>query len=156
MRYRADEWETVFGQKLNTQYRVTDTFRHDSKDKGESGGQGWKMVGSHFSVVTTNPPPQTVATTAWPSFAGTYQLLPDGWTFTVELRDGRLFGGRDPRKLKPFIPLAPNAFVLSDSLGEWIFVSGGDGKVTHILDFRKFEPLVWTRIERKTAGPRQS
>ena len=28
-----------------------------------------------------------------------------------------------------------------------------NGKVTHILDFRKFEPLVWSRIE-PGAAPR--
>lgn len=27
VRYLADEWETVFGQRLTTKYRVTDTYR---------------------------------------------------------------------------------------------------------------------------------
>lgn len=141
VRYLADEWETVFGQKLATRYRVTDTFRRDGND--------WKMVGSHFAVVTQDPPLATVSGAAWPTFVGTYRLLPDGWTFTVDLRDGKLYGGRDPKKLKPFIALTPDAFVLSGSLGEWIFVSDATAKVTHILDFRKFEPLVWTRVESK-------
>jgi len=46
-------------------------------------------------------------------------------------RDGALHGGRDPKKL---------------SLGEWIFVTV-KGAATHILNFSKFEPLVWTRVE---------
>jgi uncharacterized protein DUF4440 len=146
VRYLADEWETVFGQRLTTKYRVTDTFRRDGKE--------WKMVASHFAVVTQDPPPQSVSTAAWPKLAGQYRLLPDGWTFTVELRDGKLYGGRDPKKLKPFIPLAPNAFVLSGSLGEWIFVADATGRVTHILDFRKFESLVWTRVENTQASSR--
>jgi hypothetical protein len=137
VRYLADEWESVFSQKLTTQYRVTDTFRRDSPD--------WKMVASHSSVVTRDPPPQIVSNTGWPSFVGTYRLLPDGWTFTVELRDGRLYGGRDPKKLRPFIPLTPDAFVLSGSLGEWLFVSP-PGEAARIVTIRKFEPLVWTRV----------
>jgi uncharacterized protein DUF4440 len=148
VRYLADEWESVFGRRLTTKYRVTDTFRRD--------GDGWKMVGSHFAVVTQDPPPQTVSTAAWPAFVGAYRLVPDGWTFTVELRDGRLYGGRDPKKLKELIPLTPDAFVLSGSLGEWIFVTGPDGKATHILDFRKFEPLVWTRVEAGSAASPRS
>jgi len=138
VRFLADEWETVFAQRLSTRYRVTDTYRRD--------GQEWKMVASHVSVITQDPPAQDVSKDQWPGFVGTYRLLPDGWTLTVELRDGLLWGGRDPKKLRQFIPLAPNVFVLSGSLGEWIFVTQ-KGAVTHVLNFRKFEPLVWTRVE---------
>jgi len=138
VRYLADEWESVFGQRLVTRYRVTDTFRRD--------GDAWKMVASHVAVVTQDPPAQPVSKERWAALAGTYRLLPDGWTFTVALREGTLYGGRDPNALRPFIPLAPDAFVLSGRLGEWIFVTG-EGGVSHILNFRKFEPLVWTRVQ---------
>jgi len=138
VRFLADEWETVFGQRVSTRYRVTDAFRRE--------GSEWKMLASHVSVVTQDPPGQEVSKDQWPGFVGTYRLLPDGWTFTVELRDGLLYGGRDPKKLRQLIPLAPDAFVVSGSLGEWIFVTE-KGAVTHILNFRKFEPLVWTRVE---------
>jgi hypothetical protein len=138
VRFLADEWETVFGQRISTGYRVTDTFRRDHEE--------WKMVASHVSVVTRDPPAQEVSKDQWPAFVGTYRLLPDGWTFTVEMRDELLWGGRDPKKLRQLIPLAPNVFVLTGSLGEWIFVAE-KGAATHILNFRKFEPLVWTRVE---------
>lgn len=138
VRFLADEWETVFGQRVSTRYRVTDTFRREGAD--------WKMLASHVSVVTQDPPSQEVSKDQWPSFVGAYRLLPDGWTFTVELRDGLLYGGRDPKKLRQLIPLAPDAFVLSGSLGEWIFVTE-KGAVTRVVNFRKFEPLVWTRVE---------
>jgi hypothetical protein len=138
VRYLADEWETVFAQRLTTKYRVTDTFRRDESS--------WKMIASHVSVVTSDPPAQAVATDGWPGLVGTYRLLPDGWTFHVALRDGRLFGGTDPAMLKPLIPLTPTAFVREGALGEWLFVVGAGGQATHIVDFRKFEPLVWTRV----------
>ena len=103
------------------------------------------MVASHVAVVTQDPPAQSVSRAAWPALVGTYRLLPDGWTFTVELRDGTLYGGRDPKKLKPFIPLTPDAFVLTGSLGEWMFVVENDA-ATRIVNLRKFEPLIWTRV----------
>jgi hypothetical protein len=137
-RFVADEWERVFGQRLTTKYRVTDTFRRD--------GDEWKMVSSHVAVVTQDPPAQNVSRAAWPALVGTYQLAPDGWSFTVELRDGTLYGGRDPKKLRPFIPLTSDAFVLSGSLGEWLFVIE-NGAATRIVSFRKFEPLIWTRVD---------
>jgi hypothetical protein len=137
VRYLADERETVFGQHLSTQYRVTNTYR---RADGE-----WRMVGSHTSVVTRDPPALEVSGVDWSGLVGKYRLLPDGWTFTVELRDGKLYGGRDPRKLRPLIPLTPDVFVLSGSLGEWMFVME-KGKSVRLVNFRKFEPLVWTRI----------
>jgi len=138
VRFLADEQENVFGQRLATQYRITDTYRR--------AGRGWSMVASHTSVVTRDPPAQEVSGADWPAFVGKYRLLPDGWTFTVELRDGRLYGGRDTQKLRLLIPLAPDAFVVQGRLGEWIFVKE-KGRVVRILNFRKFEPLVWTRID---------
>lgn len=138
VRYLAQESESVFGQSLAVDYRVTNTYRRD--------GAGWKMVASHLSVVTRDPPAQPVSPADWPGLVGVYRLLPDGWTFTVELRDGRLVGGRDATKLRPLIPLAPHAFVLSGSLGEWHFLVE-NGRAARILNLRKFAPLVWTRVE---------
>lgn len=141
VRFLADEWEVVFGHHLATKYRITDTFRR--------AGPEWMLVASHASVVTSDPPAQPVARAladaTWPAFVGSYRLSAEGWRFYVELRDGQLFGGRKREKLRPLIPLAPDAFVLSGSLGEYIFVRDAQGKVTHILEIRKFEPLVWAR-----------
>ena len=139
VRFLADEWEAVFGQRLTTLYRVTDVYRESGADR--------KLVASHLSVVTHDPPPQEVSKADWPGYAGSYRLLPDGWTFTVELRDGGLYGGREPKNLRPLIPLAPNVFVVEGRLGEWIFVPGPGGHPARLVDFRKFEPLVWTRVE---------
>ncbi len=142
VRFRLEEQENVFGQQLSTQYRVTDTFRR--------AGDAWKMIASHASVVTQDPPPQVVSKATWPTMVGTYKLLPNGWTFHVALRDGVLYGGRDSRNLRPFIPLAPNVFTLTGSLGEWIFITENEAKPSKIVHFRKFEPLIWTRTrERK-------
>jgi hypothetical protein len=138
VRFLADEKETVFGQQLATRYRITDVWRAD--------GEAWRLVASHVSVVTQDPPAQPVSSAGWERLVGSYRLLPGGWTFTVELKDGRLWGGRDPAKLRPFVPLAPDVFVLSGGLGEWIFVADASGKVSRLVDFRKFEPLVWTRV----------
>jgi len=138
VRFRLEEQEDVFGQKLANQYRVTDTFR---RVEG-----AWKMVASHFTVVTIDPPAQAVSKATWPGLAGTYKLLPNGWTFRVVLRNGVLYGARGSGELRPFIPLAPNVFTLKGSLGEWIFVAEKGAKATKIVHFRKFEPLIWTRV----------
>jgi hypothetical protein len=138
VRFLADETESVFGQPLAVRYRVTNAYRRE--------GSEWRMVASHLSVVTQDPPAQDVSRADWPALVGSYRLAPDGWTFTVELREGGLVGGRDPTRLRPLIPLTSHAFVLSGSLGEWHFVVE-NGRATRILNLRKFAPLVWTRVD---------
>jgi hypothetical protein len=138
VRYLGDEREQVFGQSLSVQYRVTDTFRRDGKD--------WKLLASHTSIVTRDPPDQTVARSGWKELVGRYKLMPNGWVFIVERHGDDLYAGPDPSKLKRLIPLSPVAFVRSGSLGEWIFVVE-DGKATRIVNLRKFGVLVWTRVE---------
>src|ERR1700730_9542453 len=107
-------------RRIETQYRTTDTFRR--------AGSGWMMVASHTAVVTRDPPAQSVTSNDWPRLAGAYRLLADGWTFHVVLRNGKLYGGRDLDKLKPLIPLKPDALVLEGTLAEWTCVAGEDGK----------------------------
>ncbi len=138
VRFLADESEDVFAQHLTTKYRMTDTFRRE--------GSTWKMVASATAVVTANPPAQKVDTSGWPGLAGDYQLEPNGWTFHVVLKDGALVGGRDVARLRALIPITATAFVLTDSLGEWLFDVGRDGKATAIVNLRKFETLVWKRV----------
>jgi hypothetical protein len=139
VRFSANEHEDVFGQELQTKYRVTNTFRRS--------GNEWKLLASHTSVVTSDPPPQKVPKEKWPSLVGVYQLRPNGWKLHVVLRDGELFAGRDPNKLRALIPLGSNVFVRKGLLGELIFVTEqGDPKASRIVDFRKFEPLIWTRV----------
>src|SRR5262245_42087264 len=99
VRYLADESEKVFDQKPCVQYRVTDT--------GRRAGSEWKLAASHISVITRDPPAQEISKAGWPGLVGKYRLLPNGWTLTVELKDGDLYAGRDPAKLKKLVPLAP-------------------------------------------------
>jgi hypothetical protein len=68
------------------------------------------------------------------------------WIFHVVLRDGSLFGGRDAAELAPLIPMATNVFVRRGSSGELIFISDANGDATRIIDLRKFQPLIWTRV----------
>jgi hypothetical protein len=138
VRFLADEWETLFGQRITVRYRITDTFR--------SSGEGWRLAASHTSVVTQDPPGQPIARADLEGLVGRYQLPPDGWIFTVELRDGELWAGRDPQRLRRLVPLTRDAFVLHDSLGEWLFERGADGKGERIVNLRKFAVLVWNRI----------
>lgn len=139
VRFLADESEDVFASRIFVKYRVTDVFH--------KAGKTWKLVASHTSVITADPPAQPVAADAYAGLAGDYRLAGDNaWTFHVVLRDGKLFGGRNPDKLRALVPLTPDAYVVTGSLGEWLFVRDKDGQGERIVNLRKFAPLVWTRV----------
>ena len=48
--------------------------------------------------------------------------------------------------LKPLVPIAPGAFVVAGSLGEWMFVVE-NARAARIVNLRRFAVLVWTRVE---------
>lgn len=137
VRFLANESEDVFGQSLHTRYRVTDVFQKEDSD--------WKIVSSHLSVVTTDPPAQDVSKKDWAQLQGVYKLIPNGWELQVALRDGNLWAGRSADNMKLLIPLGPNVFVRKGALGELIFITDEKGGASKIVDYRKFQPLIWTK-----------
>lgn len=137
VRFVANESEDVFGQSIHTRYRVTDVFQKTDTD--------WKIVSSHLSVVTTDPAPQDVSRKDWLQLQGVYKLLPNGWELHVALREGELWAGRSADNMKLLIPLGPNVFVRKGALGELIFIPDEKGGASKIVDYRKFQPLIWTK-----------
>lgn len=43
------------------------------------------------------------------------------------------------------LPLAPNVFARKGALGELIFIPGKKDGASRIVDYRKFQPLIWTK-----------
>jgi len=141
VRYLAGEWQSVFGQKLGTKYRITHTFSARWREL-EAGGlarfgrdAGSAGAGGFERRVAESRADVSVAV---------------GWV-AVHRRGARWEALRRARyeAFKPLIPLAPDVFALSGSLGEWMFVTGANGRATRIVAIRKTQALVWTRVESK-------
>ena len=81
----------------------------------------------------------------WAQLQGVHKLLPNGWELHVELRDGDLWADRKPDSMKLLVPLGAYVFARKGALGELIFITDEKGGASKIVDYRKFQPLIWMK-----------
>jgi hypothetical protein len=130
----ADEYMTIFGQDIHTQYRETNTFIHDGDD--------WKLVSMQVMEIPKNPSPVQVPIAALERLAGTYRLAP-GVEYFVTVRDGRMFGQRSGRNEEELSAESETMFFTSNPRMRKIFVLGENGRPIRLIDRREGIDLVW-------------
>lgn len=137
--YRIDESETVAGQHLHTNYVATDTYRATT--------DGWKIVASQATVVPRDLDPVPVDTRGFPRLVGDYKVgSASKSVYHVALRDGTLYGGRDPKSATKLIPLSPLVFFQSGSIHTMIFVPDRNGRIVEVREVHKYNELRMARI----------
>ena len=132
------EQETVHGQRLVVRYLSTVTFVREASDL--------KLVSLHSVTVPTQPPLLAVADVRLDDYPGVYRWGPDR-AHTVSIIGSRLVfttrAGGAPTLLDP---LARDVFMdAGDERNLYIFRRGADGRVTDVLERRKFNDLRMTR-----------
>lgn len=137
--YRALEEERIFGQTISPTYLVTDTyFRRDGR---------WQMVASHISVRPSERKPIVFNPTNYKSFVGEYELT-QGVIYTIIVEDNKLMGQRTGRAKEQLLPADESTFFPKGTIrGEKVFVRDASGRVTHMLDRRENNDLVWKRVK---------
>lgn len=137
----ADEYETVFGQKLHILYRMTNTFvRRDGK---------WRLAAMHTVTVPTTPPALDVAGLALDEYPGVYRYAPER-AFTVS-SDGRglSFTTRPGRPATRLLPVARDVFMDDgDEKNLFVFRRDAAGGVVWLVQRRKFNDLLLKRETR--------
>lgn len=130
----ADEYETVFGQKLHILYRMTNTFvRRDGH---------WKLAAMHTVTVPTTPPALGVDGLKLDDYPGVYRYAPER-AFTVS-SDGKTLSfvtrpGRPPTRL---LPLARDVFMDDgDEKNLFLFRRDKTGRIVELIERRKFNDL---------------
>ena len=137
--YRALEEQYVSGQKLSPIYLITDTYL---KREGH-----WQLVASHVTVLPSERQPLAVDPKHLASLVGEYELAP-GISFTITMEDGKLMGQRTGRAKEELLPADENTFYPKGTIrGEKVFVRDTSGRVTHMLDRRENNDLVWKKVK---------
>lgn len=129
-----DEHLELFGQKLHTQYRQSDTWM---KIKGE-----WKMVAMQLFEIPKNPPPVAIAESVLKQYEGTYEMSAER-KCRVYVENGRLFvkkGDREPQEL--FAETENVFFRKGDGRVNVIFIKNAAG-VYQMIERREGEDVVW-------------
>lgn len=137
--FDALEHQRVYGQAIEVRYLSSQVWR---REHGR-----WRMVLAQAAVRATDPAPTPADVRRFKDFVGTYALSGQR-EFTVEVRDGTLFGGSPGTELKALIPVGDNVFAeRGNPLGLLrIFVRGKGGKVDRMIQRRKHADLEWRRV----------
>jgi hypothetical protein len=146
--YWLDETEAVFGQQLRTTYVETDAY--------ERSGNHWQVIAMQVTVVPRDLEPIEVDSSAWTSLVGEYSLDEKSTSrYSVFLREGRLYGGRDSPHATQLIPLAPLAFFQKGSIHIMIFVRDRQGVVTEVRELHKYNEVIMKRIAPAGSPPQK-
>jgi ketosteroid isomerase-like protein len=134
----ADEHEVYHGQKLNSQYRTTETWRKTS--------DGWRLIGSQTIALRTDPPAVTLSRQQMAEYVGRYAVDPTK-VYEIRMKDGGLEGqeaGRPAEVLRAELP--DLLFVPGKPRYRKVFQRGPGGHITGFAERREAWDLVWTRM----------
>jgi hypothetical protein len=132
--YWIDEVENIFDQQLHTTYVETDMYQRV--------GQSWKIVAMHVTVVPRDLEPIDANPSGWQSLLGNYRYSEQATSkYQVFMRDGALYGGRDPKSATQLIPLAPLVFYQKASIHIMVFVPDKNGAVNEVRELHKYNEV---------------
>ncbi|MEP6465094.1 MAG: nuclear transport factor 2 family protein [Parafilimonas sp.] len=138
--YVADEYETVFGNKIHTQYSSMNTYIKTDTS--------WVMLSSQIFEIPLLPPAVYVPANTLKKYIGIYKLT-DSITCNITFENDTLFYQRTGRDKIALLPETSNMFFkLSDAMGRKIF-SNNDKGVMIMRERRNGQDVIWKRIKKK-------
>ena len=133
-----DEVETVFGQQLHVVYRMLATYVHRDG--------AWKLLGMQDVTVPTTPPALQVADLPLQDYAGVYRYGPERAITVVLSGDALSYSSRAGRPPIRLLPVARDVFMDDgDEKNLYLFRRDGAGRITAVIERRKFNDLVMNR-----------
>lgn len=136
---RMIENETIYGQKIVTEYHATETYvKRDGR---------WQMLASHVIVVPSERKSITLKPQSLDDFTGQYEMAP-GVTYTITRKDDKLIGQRAGRPEEELLAMAENILFRKGTVrGEKVFVRDNGGRVTQMIDRRDNNDLIWKKVK---------
>jgi len=132
------EQESVLGQQLVVRYRSTMTFVRDDG--------ALKLVSLHSVTVPTPPPLLVVVGLPLNDYPGTYRWGPDRAHVVAFEAGGLVYRTRADGPPTVLDAIARDVFMdAGEERNLYIFRRGADGRVTELLERRKFNDLRMTR-----------
>jgi hypothetical protein len=129
-----DEYLEVFGQKIHTQYRQTDTWKHFD-------GQ-WQMIAMQLFEIPKNPPPVRLPESILARYVGTYALSSDRKCI-IMVEDGKLYAKKTGSEKEELLAETEDIFFRKNN-GRVRVIFIKDSETTyHLIERRAGEDLVW-------------
>lgn len=137
--YAADESHDLYGQRLTTRYRQTDTWARE--------GDGWRLLASQVTALPTPIAGRPVPRRVLEAYAGEYALAP-GITLTVAVSDSGLVLLRPSGAAERLHALDERIFIRHGARGFWLFERDSADVVSRLVHWRDNNPVAWRRVAR--------
>ena len=127
-----------FGQRIESRYRTTHTWRRSDDD--------WRVIAVQVLAIPEDPPAREVAPDALAEYGGVYRLTPE-ITYTIR-RDGRrLVGQRTGREEQELHLEATDVlFVKGQPRSRKVMLRDKHGRIVGFADRREGHDIVWRRM----------
>lgn len=136
--YVLDEYLTIYGVDVSTEYRNNFTFfRRDG---------AWKLALFEYFERPVDPTVIAVEPASYEPLVGTYEIGPGHWVTEIRREGDRLVSSRDGGPARELQPFAPDRFFYPGVEGEIFFVRDGGGRVTGMVFRRNFKDIPYRRI----------
>lgn len=136
-----DEYLELYGQKIHTQYRQTDTWM---KRDGE-----WKMIAMQLFEIPKNPPPVIMPEAVLSKYIGTYELSSDR-NCIVTVDNGKLYAQKNNKAPIELLAETESVFFKNgDGRGRVIFIKNDGNGTYNMVERRAGEDVVWKQIKGK-------
>lgn len=136
--YVSDEYETVFENKIHTQYSSMNTYIKTDTS--------WMMISSQVFEIPLLPPAINLPENVLKQYTGLYKLA-DNILCIVSLENDTLYCQKKGRDKTALLPETPNTFFrLSDARGRKIFTTDDNG-IMLMRERRNGQDVIWKRIK---------
>lgn len=134
-----DEYLELYGQKLHTQYRQTDTWLTINGK--------WEIVAMQLFEIPKNPPPVAIPVTILSKYAGTYELGNDKKCL-VSLDSGILYSKKNTSDRVALFAETENVFFRQgDGRVRVLFIKESGAEKYKMIERRAGEDLVWNPVK---------
>ncbi len=137
--YVADERLDYFGQVLESQFRMTDTWLKTAA--------GWRLIATQVLAILEDPPAIALSREVLCGYSGTYRLTPEIVT-KVSCTDDGLASERTGRKAATFKAEVRDVFFQpGQPRTRRIFQRDEAGAITGFVDRREGLDIRWVKVE---------
>jgi len=134
--YIADEYLELYGQKIHTQYRQTNTWKQENGD--------WRMIGMQLFEIPKNPPAIEIEEAILKRYEGNYALAADR-KCVVTVRGGVLYAQKTDRDPQALLAETENVFFRKNDGRVRVMFFRDRKSGYRMVERRAGEDVVWTR-----------
>ena len=133
-----DEYEEVYGQKIHTQYRQTDTWMSMDNE--------WKIISMELFEIPKNPPPVQISRDILLKYVGIYSLGDRRCEITVD--SGKIYANKNAKGKIELLAETENMFFRKNDGRVRVMFKKDKNTKYRMIERRAGQDVVWTFVKK--------